>query len=149
MKSATATLCLLAAVAACASAPPQPPEIAASLQISLPEYTRTPRGAYYQDLVVGTGKEARRNSEVHVRYTAQLASDGTLVDDTRTGEPVVLRLGEPGVIVGFNEAIPGMQVGGRRRLVVPADLAYGRRGAPPAIPPEAALVFTIELVEVS
>lgn len=95
------------------------------------------------DSVTGTGAEAKNGDNVTVKYKGALASDGTVFD---SGEyPLVV--GAPGVIQGWIEGIPGMKVGGKRRLVIPSDKAYGPQGNQ-GIPPDADLVFDIELIEV-
>jgi FKBP-type peptidyl-prolyl cis-trans isomerase len=106
---------------------------------------RTPSGLYIQDIKVGTGATARRTSLVSVRYTGYLA-DGTLFDTTGGDKPLSFRLGGNDVIRGWTEGIPGMREGGIRRLVVRPELAYGGRGHGP-VPPNATLVFDIQLVE--
>ena len=104
-------------------------------------------GLKYEDLVVGTGKEAKNGTTVDVLYTGWL-TDGTKFDSTadHNNEPYSLSL--PGqVIEGWNEGIPGMKQGGKRKLVIPAALGYGEAGQG-TIPPGATLVFEIELVKV-
>lgn len=99
-----------------------------------------------EDLVVGTGKEVASTDNVTVHYTGWLATDGTVFDSSvERGEPATFPLS--GVIQGWQEGIPGMQVGGKRRLVIPADLAYGSSGTG-GIPPNSALVFEVELLSI-
>jgi len=99
-----------------------------------------------EDLVVGDGELAEPDSTVTVHYRGTLASDGSEFDASAPGEPVTFPLRN--LIVGWQEGIPGMRVGGTRRLEVPWSMAYGERGRPPAIPPKADLVFEIELEDV-
>ena len=100
------------------------------------------------DDVVGTGKEAKNGDTVRVHYTGTLMS-GKKFDSSRDrGEPFEFKLGAGAVIKGWDQGVPGMKVGGKRRLTIPWDLAYGEAGSPPNIPPKAALKFDIELVEV-
>ncbi len=100
------------------------------------------------DELVGTGKEAKAGDSVRVHYTGTLMS-GKKFDSSRDrGEPFEFKLGTGGVIKGWDQGVPGMKVGGKRRLTIPFDLAYGEAGSPPNIPPKAALKFDIELVEV-
>jgi FKBP-type peptidyl-prolyl cis-trans isomerase len=101
-----------------------------------------------EDLVVGTGKAVVVTDNVTVHYTGWLASDGTVFDSSvERGEPATFPLN--GVIQGWQEGIPGMQVGGKRRLVIPSDLAYGPSGTPDgSIPPNSALVFEVELISI-
>ncbi len=106
------------------------------------------------DLVVGTGAEAAAGREVTVNYTGWLydpaaAGNKGLQFDTSIGcGPFSFTIGAGGVIRGWEQGVPGMRVGGRRRLVIPPDLAYGSRGRDP-IPPNATLIFEIELLGVS
>ncbi len=124
---------------------PEDLEFAPELGVDLSQMTRTASGLYWQDLVVGTGEEAMPGDEVSVFYTGWLA-DGTRFDWTEE-EPRTFSL--MGVILGWQEGIPGMRVGGKRKLVIPPQLAYGNRAVGGVIPPNATLVFDIELVEVN
>lgn len=107
----------------------------------------SPTGLKYEDQLVGTGKEAKDGSSIAVHYTGWL-TNGTQFDSSRTrGEPYALTL--PGqVINGWNQGIPGMKVGGKRKLVIPPDLGYGDQGQGADIPPGATLVFELELMKV-
>jgi len=107
---------------------------------------QTSSGLYWQDLEEGTGAVAPRGALVSINYATWL-TDGTLVDTSVGGDPFVLRLGGREVIPGWNEGIRGMQVGGRRRLVVRPGLAYGSGGSA-RVPGESTLVFELELLEV-
>jgi FKBP-type peptidyl-prolyl cis-trans isomerase len=103
-----------------------------------------------QDVVVGTGPVAKTGDKIQVQYVGQLFDGGTEFDTswknaTTPGPPFDVTLGEGGVIKGWDEGIPGMKVGGRRVLVIPADLAYGAQGSPPKIPASAPLVFVVDL----
>jgi FKBP-type peptidyl-prolyl cis-trans isomerase len=98
------------------------------------------------DLVVGTGTLAEFGSRVAVHYVGKLL-DGTTFDETGH-RPFEFTLGQGEVIRGWDRGVTHMRVGGKRRLVVPPDLAYGARGSPPRIPPNATLVFEIELLDV-
>jgi FKBP-type peptidyl-prolyl cis-trans isomerase len=101
-----------------------------------------------KDEVVGTGKEAKTGSAVSVHYTGTLMN-GTQFDSSRTsGKPFEFTLGEGHVIKGWDQGVVGMKVGGKRKLVIPSDLAYGENGSPPTIPPNAPLKFDIELLDV-
>lgn len=104
-----------------------------------------PSGVVATDLVFGTGATAMPNSVIRVHYHGTLP-DGKVFDSTRGDQPIELPLRD--LIPGWREGIPGMMVGGIRRLKVPAAEAYGEAGAPPQIPPKTDLIFTIELVEV-
>lgn len=100
-----------------------------------------------EDLVTGTGPEAVRGKSVQVHYTGWLL-DGTRFDSSVGGAPFSFRLGAGEVIEGWDRGVAGMKVGGKRKLTLTPDLAYGPRGAPPAIPPSATLVFDVELLAV-
>jgi len=101
-----------------------------------------------EDLVVGTGAEAKNGSKVKVHYRGTL-KNGTEFDSSyERKEPLPVTIGAGGVIMGWEKGLPGMKVGGKRRLTIPSDLGYGDKGQPPKIPPFATLVFEIELVSV-
>ena len=100
------------------------------------------------DEKVGDGKEAKTGDKVRVHYTGTLMS-GKKFDSSRDrGDPFEFTLGKGEVIKGWDQGVVGMKVGGKRKLVIPFDLAYGEAGHPPNIPPKAALKFDVELVEV-
>lgn len=117
-------------------------EFAASLGVDLTQMIKTASGLYYQDLVVGDGAVAQAGDQVTVHYTGWL-HDGTEFDSSVGGDPATFPLG--GVIAGWQEGVPGMKVGGKRKLVVPPNLAYGKKGRG-SIPGNATLVFDIELI---
>jgi FKBP-type peptidyl-prolyl cis-trans isomerase len=117
--------------------------------MDIPEdLTTTASGLQYADVTVGTGAEATARTRVQVHYTGEL-TDGTKFDSSRDrGEPFDFVLGVGQVIRGWDEGVSGMKVGGRRILVIPSELGYGPRGAGGVIPPNATLVFDVELVGV-
>ncbi len=143
-------MALTGVITACAGAPTPQAQVEAvrfapELMIELSAMTKTVSGLYFRDHVVGRGSPVGVGQTVAVRYRGQLV-DGTQFDATGPGaDPIVFRLGAARVIGGWDEGIAGMRVGGRRQLVVPPALGYGARGSGP-IPPNAILVFTIELV---
>lgn len=100
------------------------------------------------DVIVGTGQVANSQQQVEVHYTGWLM-DGTKFDSSLDrGSPFAFKLGAGSVIPGWDQGVVGMKVGGKRRLVIPPQLAYGERGFPGAIPPNATLVFEIELINI-
>ena len=100
------------------------------------------------ELQVGTGAEARAGARVEVHYTGWL-HDGKQFDSSRGGAPFAFQLGAGQVIKGWDQGVAGMRVGGKRSLTIPPELAYGMRGFPGVIPPQATLRFEVELLGVS
>jgi peptidylprolyl isomerase len=108
----------------------------------------TASGLQYQDLVVGSGPEAKSGNTVSVHYTGWLA-DGTKFDSSLDrGTPFEFTLGAGQVIKGWDEGVVGMKVGGKRQLIIPPQLAYGSSGAGSTIPPNATLTFEVQLLEI-
>src|SRR5215467_9908502 len=106
----------------------------------------TPSGLTVEDVVVGDGTLAVAGQRVTVHYTGWL-TDGTKFDSSKDrGDPFVFPLGAGHVIKGWDEGVQGMKVGGTRKLTIPPDLGYGARGAGGVIPPDATLVFEVELL---
>jgi FKBP-type peptidyl-prolyl cis-trans isomerase FkpA len=113
--------------------------------------TTTDSGLQYQDLVVGTGAQAGAGRQVSVHYTGWLqnpdGSAGRKFDSSvDRGQPFEFPLGAGRVIRGWDEGVAGMKIGGKRRLIIPAALGYGASGAGGAIPPNATLIFDVELL---
>lgn len=101
-----------------------------------------------EDTVIGTGPEVKKGDTVTVHYTGRL-ENGTKFDSSLDrGTPFSTVIGVGSVIKGWDEGIPGMKVGGKRKLTIPGALAYGEQGIPPKIPPNATLVFEVELLEI-
>ena len=110
------------------------------------EPTTLPDGLQYWDVAVGKGPSAAKGKRVRVQYTGWLL-DGTKFDSSLdAGHPFVFTLGRGQVIAGWEEGIIGMREGGKRQLRIPPDLAYGEQGSPPTIPPNATLIFDIQLI---
>lgn len=108
-----------------------------------------PKVLIVQDVIVGTGAEANSGDSVTVQYVGVLFANGKEFDSSwKGGKPFTFDLGSGGVIAGWDQGVEGMKVGGRRRLIIPAELAYGAAGSPPSIPANAALVFDVDLVSV-
>lgn len=113
----------------------------------------TPSGLQYDDLAVGEGSAARSGQTVTVHYTGWLTNDGATPgkkfdSSLDRGDPFTFNLGQGQVIAGWDEGVAGMKVGGKRKLVIPPDLGYGPWGAGGVIPPNATLVFEVELLKV-
>ena len=121
--------------------------------VGLPVVTY-PDGLQYIDIQVGTGKVAEMNLMLTVEYTGWL-SDGTKFDTSRGREPFTFQLSQGNVVAGWDEGLLGMKVGGKRRLTIPPELGYGASGqqdpntGAQVIPPNATLVFEVELTKVA
>ncbi len=110
--------------------------------------TTTATGLVISEIVTGNGDEARAGQNVTVHYTGWLV-DGQKFDSSKDrDEPFEFPLGAGRVIRGWDEGVQGMKVGGKRKLTIPPELGYGARGAGGVIPPNATLVFEVELLEV-
>ena len=110
--------------------------------------TTTPSGLTIEDVTVGSGAVAVAGQKVKVHYTGWL-TNGTKFDSSKDrGDPFEFPLGGGRVIKGWDEGVQGMKVGGVRKLTIPSDLGYGARGAGGVIPPNATLVFEVELLGV-
>ena len=118
------------------------------LGIDLATMTRTPTGLYWKDLVVGTGAEAVPGSTAVVDYTGWLPDARQFDSSKNGGRPYTFVLGQGMAIAGWDQGVAGMRVGGRRLLVIPPELGYGASGAGGVIPPNATLVFDLELRDV-
>ena len=114
--------------------------------------TSTPSGLEFEDTIVGSGETARKGHSVTVHYTGWLFNEGQQgkkFDSSKDrNQAFVFSLGAGMVIRGWDEGVAGMQVGGARTLVIPADLGYGARGAGGVIPPNATLKFDVELLAI-
>jgi FKBP-type peptidyl-prolyl cis-trans isomerase len=108
-------------------------------------------GLKYEELKIGEGREAKNGDNVSLLYTGRLAGTDTVFDssDRHGNRPYTFVLGTGNAIKGWHEGIPGMRVGGKRKLMIPSKLGYGKGGTPDgAIPPDADLEFDVELVKI-
>jgi FKBP-type peptidyl-prolyl cis-trans isomerase len=113
------------------------------------ETLTTERGVKYQTLKEGTGAVLARGQRAKFHYEGRLQKDNTVFDSTRSRkDPMSARIGGDPLIQGWEEGIPGMKVGEIRKLIIPPELGYGERGSSPKIPPDATLVFEVELLSI-
>ena len=136
------------------TAPPPPPPVPVALRhkpaVAVPKGA-PPNHLVVKDLIKGTGSTATASSTVTVQYVGVLYNTGKQFDaswNDGSGQPVQFSLAG-GVIKGWTEGIPGMRVGGRRELIIPPSLAYGKKGSGSRIPPNSTLIFVIDLHAVS
>lgn len=140
------------APAASASSAPTPAETAGS---AVTTASAAPAGSAAavtelkkEDTKVGTGAAAANGDKVRVHYTGTLLNGTKFDSSLDRNEPFEFTLGQGQVIKGWDEGVAGMKKGGKRTLTIPSDKAYGKRGSPPVIPPDAPLKFDVELVEI-
>ncbi|MDO8655575.1 MAG: FKBP-type peptidyl-prolyl cis-trans isomerase [bacterium] len=107
-----------------------------------------PNGLKVEDIVVGTGAEAATGSTVSVHYTGTLLNGTKFDSSLDRGQPFSFTIGAGSVIQGWEQGIPGMKVGGKRKLTIPAALGYGDRAMGNAIPANSTLVFEVDLLDV-
>ncbi len=116
------------------------------------QVTEMPDGLKYTDTKAGDGATANAGNKVSVHYTGWLSDNGAkgkkFDSSVDRGQPFQFTLGAKQVIAGWDEGVAGMKVGGTRTLTIPPELGYGARGAPGAIPPNATLIFDVELLQV-
>jgi peptidylprolyl isomerase len=119
----------------------------ATATVTKAEPVTTPSGLKYVDLVVGTGPSPKMGDTVVVHYTGRF-TNGKIFDSSVGKQPFQFVLGRGQVIKGWDEGVGSMKVGGKRRLIIPPDLAYGARGYPGVIPPNSTLTFVVELLKI-
>jgi peptidylprolyl isomerase len=116
------------------------------------QVTEMPDGLKYTDTKVGDGATAKAGNKVSVNYTGWLYENGAkgkkFDSSLDRGQPFQFTLGAHQVIAGWDEGVAGMKVGGKRTLIIPPELGYGARGAGGAIPPNATLIFDVDLLQV-
>jgi FKBP-type peptidyl-prolyl cis-trans isomerase len=110
--------------------------------------TNSPSGLNIEDIVLGEGAAAASGQSVTVHYTGWLTGGSKFDSSKDRNDPFVFNLGAGQVIRGWDEGVQGMQVGGTRKLTIPPELGYGARGAGGVIPPNATLVFEVELLAI-
>ncbi|MEP7339989.1 MAG: FKBP-type peptidyl-prolyl cis-trans isomerase [Acidobacteriota bacterium] len=108
----------------------------------------TPSGLKYVDQVIGTGASPSPGKQVTVHYTGTLENGTKFDSSVDRGQPFTFAIGTGGVIQGWDEGVMTMKVGSKRKLIIPGNLAYGPSGRPPTIPPNATLLFDVELLDV-
>jgi peptidylprolyl isomerase len=129
--------------------PKPPPALAKKPTVTVPTGP-APAKLVTKDLVQGTGATVKAGQTVTVNYVGVLYKTGKEFDSSwKTGQPATFPLTAGGVIQGWVQGIPGMKIGGRRELIIPASLAYGKAGRPPTIPANSPLVFVVDVLSIS
>jgi peptidylprolyl isomerase len=112
------------------------------------QYVTTPSGLSYLEITPGTGHSPRVGKQVKVHYTGTLENGTKFDSSVDRGEPFSFTIGVGQVIAGWDEGVVTMRVGGKRKLIIPSQLGYGIAGAGGVIPPNATLIFDVELLDV-
>jgi peptidylprolyl isomerase len=136
-------------IPACAQKESAPVAGAKQAASAVANAVKTPSGLAYVDLVVGSGPLPVSGKPVKVHYTGWLENGTKFDSSVDHGQPFVFTIGAGEVIPGWDEGVMGMKVGGKRKLIVPPQLGYGAAGAGGVIPPNATLIFEVELLEVA
>jgi FKBP-type peptidyl-prolyl cis-trans isomerase len=135
--------------AAVPTTPTVPADLSTKPTVSVPKSCASTQ-LIKTDLITGTGQTVQPGQTVTVNYVGVLCKTGKEFDSSwKRNQPFTTPLGNGSVIAGWVQGIPGMRVGGRRELIIPASLGYGKTGSPPTIPPNAPLVFVVDLLSVS
>jgi peptidylprolyl isomerase len=124
-------------------------DIAKLEKVQFMDTTKTASGLQYAEIHEGTGASPNRGQRVTVHYTGVLENGVKFDSSVDRDEPFTFKLGVGQVIEGWDEGVATMKTGGKRRLIIPSNLAYGPRGIAGAIPPNATLIFDVELLKIS
>jgi peptidylprolyl isomerase len=132
-----------------ATTPKPPPALSKKPVVAVPS-APAPAQLVVKDLITGTGKAAQTGSTITVNYVGVLYKTGAEFDSSwKHNQPFTTPLNPTSVIPGWVQGIAGMKVGGRRELIIPPALGYGKAGSPPTIPPNATLIFVVDLLSVT
>jgi FKBP-type peptidyl-prolyl cis-trans isomerase len=142
---ASATACLSGNLEAPDEIPIEETTFATALGVNLSASTKTPNGAYYRDIVVGTGAVIANGDSVSIRYTGWLSNGVEFDNNLANPQPLTFKFGFANVIQGLDEGLVGARVGSTRQLIIPPYLAYGPNDYGP-IPGQSVLVFRVEVV---
>jgi peptidylprolyl isomerase len=146
VQTATAPAATTPTTATTPASPPVPAAISKKPTIAKPSGP-APKALVVRDLIKGAGAAAKSGQTVTANYVGVLYANGQQFDASWDGgAPITFPLGKGNVIPGWDRGLVGMRVGGRRELIIPAALAYGAAGRPPKIPPNAALIFDVDLL---
>ena len=155
MKTVTLCIVMLALVAAVAAQtanrrtpPARVPDTSAPTKVT-GDGVKTESGLQYWDIKVGTGEEAKSGDRVKVHYTGWFTSGKKFDSSVDAHQPYSFTLGQGNVIKGWDEGVTGMKVGGKRQLRIPPELAYGDTGYKSIVPPNATLIFDVQLLAVT
>jgi peptidylprolyl isomerase len=138
-----------ATAASVPTTPTPPPQLQTKPTVTVPKDCST-KTLVTKDLIPGTGQTVQAGQTVTVNYVGVLCKTGQEFDSSwKRNQPFTTPLTAGSVIPGWVQGIPGMKVGGRRELIIPANLAYGTKGSPPTIPPNSPLVFVVDALSAS